>query len=115
MKKTIKHILILLSIIIYALSVLEVNAFGIENTFFDEYDTYVEGKEQNVETLIIEKKKKDDEKTDKQFFQNYFNATIQQNFQPFLFISDNRNFATVIKPNSYRLRKLFVLHSVWII
>ena len=38
------------------LSVLEVNSCGIENIFFDEFDTYIESKEQSIEKTNIEKK-----------------------------------------------------------
>ena len=58
MKKLFQTVSVSIVIIIYVISVLEVRAFGVENTFFDEYDTYIESKQQTIESNAGKEKRK---------------------------------------------------------
>lgn len=109
MKNLTKHIVFYLLTFFYLLSALEVNACGIKNTFFDEFDIYTESKEQSIEKVTIQQDKKSDEEVQSYIFlvsHSYFaNPTI-------LFQSESYfNFYSQF--NHFQNRKLTILHSVW--
>ena len=88
------------------LSALEVNSCGIENTFFDEFDTYIESKEQSIEKTNIEKKNKE---TPSHLF-----LITKTHFVNHTFLFHHANCPSLYLQAYYlQKRKLTILHSVW--
>lgn len=109
MKKLFQRLSILIIISLYAVSALEVNAFCIKNTFFDEFDTYIESKGQKIESVVIKEKKKDNEKL--QFEKQIFITTAQEYSQPFLISFTYPKPKYFVKSKVIWKRKLFVFYS----
>ena len=103
-----KHIVFSLLTFFYLISALEVNAYGIQNTFFDEFDTYIESKEQIIEKVTFEQGKKDNETSSNIF------SVPNICFVNHSFSYKSENYPSV-RLQFYRLqnRKLTILHSVW--
>ena len=113
MKKLFQTVSVSIVIIIYVISVLEVRAFGVENTFFDEYDTYIEGKQQTIESSAGNEKKKDNEKI--QLEQQFFTATVQEYSQSFLITFNYQKSMRFVQSITIWKRKLFIFYSSFLI
>lgn len=108
MKNLTKYITFYFLTFFYLLSALEVNACGIQNTFFDEFDTYIESKEQGIEKIALEQDKKNNKTSS-------LTLTVSFNyFEHPTFLVQPKNLPSLyLQP--YRLQncKLTILHSVW--
>jgi len=90
------------------LSALEVNACGIHNTFFDEFDTYVESKEQGIEKIVLKQDNKDSI-----YLSHTFTVPFSYFENPTFLVQPK--YLTSLYLRTYRLQncKLTILHSVW--
>lgn len=115
MSNVFKKILFLLVTLFFTLSALEVNACGIENTFFDEYDTYIESKEQTVLLSSIIQNKDDDNKNNLNYSYHHFLCrTVAYRALQFI-LTDKVDVFSTTHDLSLSLPKLYLLYSVWII
>ncbi len=87
------------------LSALEVNAYGFQNTFFDEFDTYIESKEQVFEKATIKQPKKDKETSLPLF------SVANTHFINPTFLVQVKNYSSLY--SQLHKCKLTILHSVW--
>jgi hypothetical protein len=108
-KNLVKNTIFSLLTLFYLLSVLEVNAYGVQNTFFDEYDTYIESKEQNFNKANIEQKKDNENTTYVFSIKNIFLFGNLPLFQPL----KCKKLALYKHSQNLQNRKLTLLHSVW--
>lgn len=113
MKMILQRLLISIAITIYILSALEVNVCGIENTFFDDYDTYIESKTQKIEFAVAKEKKKDADKLE--FEQNSFTAAAQYYFYPILITPTYQKPKNITHTKTIWKRKIFIFHSSFLI
>lgn len=111
MKKVIYNLFVSIVLTFYTISALELNVFGIKNAFFDDFDTYIESKEQNLFIKNKEEKNKDDNQI---FFQN------NDSFSFHLVKSNKTIFYQINSyyqppPQCYQGNKIHILHAVWLV
>lgn len=109
MKASLKKILSLTVLLFYIVSALEINAYGIENTFFDAFDTYIESKELGLFSSVEIEESKSSIYHHTQFnFKNLFSTED-------LYIQEKVCLNHSKPPNNHKENRLYVLYSVWII
>lgn len=109
-KFLIKFVMIAVGIC-FAGSATEVNAFGIHNTFFDQYDTYVQSEEIDAQVDFgVEKEKKNHKPT------YQYRVLLAYSFISKKWANKQFYYSSIYhcSPSSFT-RKIFLRNSVWII
>jgi len=109
--KLFNNLSFVLIFIFYAISALEINAFGMENTFFDDFDTYTESKELDILIKVSEEVNKDNGS-----FIFKMSKKSHDSFEKTRITAVNQKKHYYTSPLNYSKSKhLHIHYSVWVI
>ncbi|TDE13266.1 MULTISPECIES: hypothetical protein [Dyadobacter] len=111
MKNVWYKFLYILAFTFYVVSALEVNDFGIKNTFFDQYDSYIESSQQDIQPVVSQERDKDDCPPVFQTFQSISLLSSELKRE----VLSLQKLLTQKYIQRHQGRKIFIFHSVWII